>query len=345
MSATCSSNPDRGIAILAIVACSACWGVTSVFTKALIDVATPMKLVTVQLSASAAFLWLAAILRAGPSGLGGIKLRNAIPGLLDPGLSYIFGTIGLGLTTASSASLITSLQPLLVLVCAALLLGERLGAGGAAAALLGLLGVLSMQGSAGSAESRSSGDLLVLLSACSAALYCVGTRDMARREEPLVLAALHQSAGLVPIAAFCALCADGGAPLGEWLLWACLTGVAQYALSLWLYLYAVSRLPLQTAALFLISIPLFSVVAAWLVLGEILSPFEYAGAAAIVCALVISCRSAGESSVAESLGDGVGDDRQVPAGHRSDADAPAVHHVDALLVTQLVDDLFAEPRV
>lgn len=288
-------NRLQNRAVLAILSCSACWGVASVFTKGMLAELPALELLIVQLFASASFLWLAAAVTGQIPSFNRRTLRLSAPGILDPGLSYILNMFGLSMTTASKAALITSLQPLLILVLAYLFLGECLSSPVLMVGALCVVGeVLIMAGGSaalGLADGSLIGDGLVFSSVVCAALYCLCTREMCSKFGPLVVAALHQSAGLCLICAYFIFTLLSGAgsqlhPMSmQQVIGAALCGVVQYAFSLWLYLYAITILPLGVAAVFLVSIPIFTVGAAGALLGERLLPLQMVGALIILASM------------------------------------------------------------
>ena len=61
------------------------------------------------------------------------------------------------------------------------------------------------------------------------------------------------------------------------LLFAALSGIVQYALAFWLYLFALQHLRASVAAFYLALIPVFGIAAASVFLGESLSPRPMGG--------------------------------------------------------------------
>src|SRR5689334_15292974 len=111
-------------ATLAMVFSAACWAMGTVMSKYTLETVPPLSVLVVQLSASVAALWTAALFtRSLPSRS---MLKHGWTGILEPGLSYVAGLIGLAHTSASSASLIGATEPFMVLVLAFFLLRERL---------------------------------------------------------------------------------------------------------------------------------------------------------------------------------------------------------------------------
>ncbi|WP_375595360.1 DMT family transporter [Algihabitans albus] len=296
-----SSRPGAKAAVAAAVLSAACWGSATVMSKGLLAVLPPLTLLVVQLLASIAFLWIAVLCLRLRVRLDRPARRASLSGLLEPGLSYCVGIAGLALTTASNASLIGTTEPLFILLLAWLLLRERIGGGVVGLALLAGLGlglVVLPDIRNGGGEGSSLGDALVVLGTLFAALYVIATRKLVMTLDPLPLSALQQSVGLLWTLGVLALAlALGAVNLGlrdiplEVLLFAAFSGIVQYALAFWFYLFALRRLPASVAAFYLTLIPVFGVGAAYLFLGETLTGVQWLGAALIVISVTLISRT------------------------------------------------------
>ncbi len=296
-----SSRPGAKAAVAAAVLSAACWGSATVMSKGLLAVLPPLTLLVVQLLASIAFLWIAVFCLRLRVRLDRPARRASLSGLLEPGLSYCVGIAGLALTTASNASLIGTTEPLFILLLAWLLLRERIGGGVVGLALLASLGlglVVLPDIRNGGGEGSSLGDALVVLGTLFAALYVIATRKLVMTLDPLPLSALQQSVGLLWTLGVLALAlALGAVNLGlrdiplEVLLFAAFSGIVQYALAFWFYLFALRRLPASVAAFYLTLIPVFGVGAAYLFLGETLTGVQWLGAALIVVSVTLISRT------------------------------------------------------
>ena len=74
------------------------------------------------------------------------------------------------------------------------------------------------------------------------------------------------------------------------LLLAAASGVIQYALAFWLYLFALQDLPANVAGFYMALIPVFGIAAAFVFLGETLSPLQLVGALFVVIAIAAISR-------------------------------------------------------
>lgn len=276
-----------GLAVLS----AACWGCGTVMSRALLAHLAPLTLLVVQLGASVTVLALALTAQRHGRRFTWDDLRAGMPGLFEPGLAYLLGVIGLSLTSASRASLLSATEPLFVIGLAWAVLREQMHwrvVSLVGVAVLGV-GLVSATGAEALAAGTLQGDVLVLLGTAAAALYVVLTRRLLRDRAPLPLTLAQQLVGLVGVVAVWLGAVVAQHPVAALpavglvtLLGAALSGVVQYALAFWLYLHALQRLPATIAASFLTLTPLFGVAGAAMVLGERLTLIQWLGALCIL---------------------------------------------------------------
>ncbi|HEY9800303.1 MAG TPA: DMT family transporter [Leptolyngbyaceae cyanobacterium] len=276
-------------AILLMILSAVCWGLGTVMSKGVLAYFPPLMVLVTQLTSSVAFLWTIALIqqpwqsvyrsRLSPVNL----LRLGFPGLLEPGLSYILGLIGLTMTTASSASLISATEPVMVLALAWMFLKEQIRP-----VLLGFSGIAVGGGLLTvSVEMQLNGDsvignLLIVMGTFCAALYGVLSRSAVQTVNPVMLAAIQQSFGLIWVILIWLNVEQGKIAQFStinpvvWIL-AIASGIVQYALAFWLYLQAIKTIPVSIAAQFLSLIPVFGACGAYLFLNERLTLLQGLG--------------------------------------------------------------------
>jgi drug/metabolite transporter (DMT)-like permease len=298
---TQSTDPSRlrvstsRAAAAALVAAAACWGVGTVVTKQVVDDVPPLTLRPVQLAVSCALLLVIALARRERFTWSPPVRRLAALGVLNPGMAYALGLVGLTSITASMYVLLWATEPVVILLLAALVLREHIPAARAAAvgvAVAGVLLVVYRPGAAGAAV----GITLTLVSVGFCALYTVLTRRLLLDDSSLSVVLLQQAAALafaVVLATIVGLAGGTGWELTEldaatW-LGAGVSGVLYYGLGFWFYLAGLRHVPASYAAAFLPLIPVFGVTAGFLV-GERLEPWQWVGAAVILAATVYIAR-------------------------------------------------------
>ncbi|TWF75533.1 EamA domain-containing membrane protein RarD [Pseudonocardia hierapolitana] len=275
-----------------MVASAATWAAGLVLTKVALDVtgAAPGSVLVVQLIASVGAL--AAACAATGARLAG-AWRHGWVGLLEPGIAYQFALAGLALTSAANASVLGSLEPVMVPLIAWVLLRERprprllvVIAGATAGSVLV---AFSADGGSGS----WAGDGMIVASVAAAALYVVVASRQVAAVEPLP-AALTQQVWALGFVLVCQLALGGPLPSatpGQLLLIAA-AGILNYALPFWLYLTALTRMRVARAATYLTLIPVFGVLGAVLVLGERVTWLDLVGGVLVVGSLIADARNA-----------------------------------------------------
>lgn len=135
------------------------------------------------------------------------------------------------------------------------------------------------------------GDLLVLAGTAFAALYVVASSRFVTSLQPLALAVLQQTVGFLFAVALFTFSVVAGVetlrnhiPLHTLLL-GTFSGIVQYALAFWLYLFGLKYVPLNTTGLSLTLIPVFGVGGAVVLLGEAFGPVQWFGCVIVVMAV------------------------------------------------------------
>ncbi len=293
----------------ALILAAACWGVGTAVSKQAVAEVPPLTLLPVQLAVSLAFI--AAIARRrgerAPTGRDGRLLGRL--GLLNPGLAYALSLAGLTMITASLSVLLWAVEPVLILVLAALVLRERPGwalVALSAVAVAGLALVLYDP----SASGATLGVLLTVAGVGCCAAYTVAARRwLPGADSTLGVVVAQQAHALAFALGLLAVGGLAGLPVlpksltAAGVASALASGLVYYGLAYWCYLSALRSVPASVAAVSFYLIPVFGVAAAFL-FGERLGPAQWAGAAVVVGAVAaITVRTAG-----------LGAERTVPAG-------------------------------
>lgn len=278
--ATDSMTRDHGrlIATAAMIGSAACWGGATVMSRDLLSHFQAPTLLLIQLTASVLVLFLLAMPHRPLRYFSAPLARASLAGILEPGLAYSVGLWGLGLTSAGSASIIGSTEPIFIVLLAWLLSGgapSRKLVLCIAIASAGLLLVSRDAITSGGTRSLA-GDMLIVLATLFAAAYVVLSAKSADQFPPAVLAGGQQLVGLACAAAVYVTGRRYGfvgaqSPGTNWnlVLYAAASGVIQYAMAFWLYLIGLRYLSAGAAGLWLTLIPVFGVGGARLWLGEV----------------------------------------------------------------------------
>ena len=270
-----------------MVAAAACWGLGTVVSKQVVDDVVPLTLLPLELAVSSALLLTITVARRESFAWTPPVRRLTALGVLNPGLAYALGLVGLTTITASLSVLLWATEPVLILLLAAVVLREHIPAALAFAVAVALIGVLLVVYQPG-ATGDVAGILLTLVSVGFCALYTVLTRRLLLDDSSLTVVLLQQAAALTfAIALATVVDAVGGTGWdlsgldAATLLGAGVSGVLYYGLGFWFYVTGLRRVPASYAGAFLPLIPVFGMAAGYLV-GERLEPRQWLGAAVIV---------------------------------------------------------------
>jgi probable blue pigment (indigoidine) exporter len=281
--------PTSRAAVAALVAAAACWGLGTVVSKQVVDDVTPLTLLPLQLAISCTLLLAISAARREPFAWTPPVRRLAALGVLNPGLAYALGLVGLTTITASLYVLLWATEPVAILLLAALVLREHIPSALTVlvgVAVLGVLLVVYQPGATGNAV----GVALTLVSVGFCALYTVLTRRLLLDDSSLTVVLVQQAAALgfaVVLATVVDVVGGTGWDLtgldaAAW-LGAGASGVLYYGLGFWFFVTGLRQVPASYAGAFLPLIPVFGVAAGYLV-GERLEPRQWLGAVAIVAA-------------------------------------------------------------
>jgi drug/metabolite transporter (DMT)-like permease len=285
---------SKRTSVIALILAAACWGVATVMTKRALSQVPPLTLLVLQLTISMVFLWTIVVIRRVRPPRRRDAFRLGVIGVLNPGLAYTFGLLGLTLTTASMSALLWAAEPILILGLAWLIMCERVTRSLMALSFLAITGVVLIAGidvGAGAASSFP-GSALILMGVVCCALYTVLTRRMVSDFDPLLIVVLQQTFAwawalmIWPTEYVRGQTISLATISSSTWAWAAAAGLLYYALAFWCYIIGLKQVPASRAGLFLNLIPIFGVGSAYLFLGERLTVVQWIGGALILLAVV-----------------------------------------------------------
>jgi drug/metabolite transporter (DMT)-like permease len=299
MSATGRRSPfqvnSRRPAIIALSAAMVAWGITGVAAKA-VDMGG-MALAAYRSSVGA--IALVAIVYLSGRRLTWSKVRLGIPGGIFLGFDLILFFSAVKLTTVANATVIGALQPALVILISAPLLGERVARGATRWAVVGLAGsALVIFGASGLPDWSARGDSIAVLALFAWTGYFVATRLIRNRVEALEYAAVTAIvASLVAWPAALLFHQDVSWPDAQSWLWilglALVSGIGGHLLMS----ISIPHLPLWASSTMTLSIPVISTVTAAIFLDESVAPAQVVGMAIVLLALGAAIRVSSAPSV------------------------------------------------
>ena len=202
-------------------------------------------------------------------------------------LYFLCENHGVKLIPASAASLIIAGIPILTLLAERLVHKRRLGAVGVAASLASFVGAILLVGVPGEGGGNLWGYVLMFGAALAWVLYLFSMKPLQAGYPNLAVTAWQMVLGALSLAPFAL------AEMPDWRWpspagWGHLVfqGLVCSAASYLLYNYALNKLGMRTASLAVNLIPVVTAVAAYFLLGEVLGPWQWAGGALVLGAVV-----------------------------------------------------------
>jgi len=295
--------PGRRAAVSLILAAAA-WGLGTVVAKRAVSEVPAFTLLAIQLASSVVVL-------GGLMRLRGVPLRDrSTPpilgrlGLLNPGAAYGLSLLGLSSISVSLSVLLWALEPLLILLLAAILLRERVGIVVLVLSGTAIAGLAAVAQPAMSASAI--GVLLTIAGVVCCAVYTIVVRSSIGGSDSTAQVVLAQQAyalglAIAMVAALGLLGRDPGlgtltaTGLGS----AGLSGVLYYAVAYWFYLTGLRRVPASIASAAFYLVPVFGVAGGFAFLGDSLAGGQWLGVAvASAAVLAILARTTRATPVA-----------------------------------------------
>lgn len=278
------------------------WGLSFVATKIALEQIPPFPLIALRFALAAAMFLLLMLRRGLPSFTKRDHLKVLFIAAFEPGLYFVFETLGLQLTSAAKTALIIATIPIAVLILAALLLGERTSPKRFIGIGLSLVGItvlmagdrqLSFQ-----MEGALLGDLFVFGAVLSAAFYIVLTRRMVKHHSAVDITSMQVIYGalfFLPAGLFqlpdVQWAAIGYRALAALLYLTLFATVAAFLC----YNYALKNVPASRAAVFINGIPVVTALGAWMLLGEMLSGLQVLGGVLVLAGVYLANRPSRKS--------------------------------------------------
>lgn len=213
--------------------------------------------------------------------------------LSEPCLYFVFEGAALMYTSASQASMISTMLPLLVALGAAFFLREKLTPrllAGFALAAVGALWLGYAASSTSEAPNPLLGNFLEFLAMVCAAGYTISMKHLTRDLSPFHLTGIQSLAGMLFFAPLLALpqVRQMAAPSVEGVLAVVYLGTVVSFGSYSLYNYGVSRIPVSRASAFINLIPVFSILLGFVILGERLNLQQLCACAAVLAGVLLT---------------------------------------------------------
>lgn len=272
---------------LLIVLATACWGGGTVLSKQVLDRGVaPLTLLVIELTASSLLLGAVAVARGTLPRWSPTMRKLAWLGVLNPGVAYALGLLGLMSITASLSVLLWATEPVLIMLLAVLVLRERIALATMVAVAISLIGVVLVLDQSG-ASGDAVGIALTVGAVGACALYTVLTHRLLLDDGSVEVVLVQQLAALsFAVVATGVAWTVGNVALGApadlqtWAL-AAASGLVYYGLAFWLFIAGLRGVPASVAGSMYPLIPVFGLAAAYVV-GDRLNERQWIGAVIVV---------------------------------------------------------------
>jgi probable blue pigment (indigoidine) exporter len=276
---------------LYLTGAAAAWGIATVISKRAVQEIPPLTLLPVQLAVSVVVLLAVTWIRRLPVSWSPQLRWLAALGVLNPGVSYALGLLGLARITASMSVLLWAVEPLLILLLARAVLRERIPGPvtlAIAGAMAGVVLIVAQPGATGA----MAGVALTLAAVAVCAAYTIICRRLLADDTALTVVLVQQASALAFAVALLivAYLVQPTPVLGHVSAWGWISAVASgglyYAIAFWLYLSSLRHVTATVAGFFLTLIPVFGIGAGYLLLAERFTARQWAGAGVVVAAVL-----------------------------------------------------------
>lgn len=213
--------------------------------------------------------------------------------VFEPCMYFIFEAKALQYTTAGQAGMITSMMPLITAVGAGIVLKEIISKKLVIGSLIAVCGAIWLSLSANGSESATNpllGNTLEFLAMVCGAGYAISIRHLTKKFSALFLTAIQAFVGCIFFLPF-ALWEYNTIVMDfnqEALLWIVYLGVFVTLGGYGLFNYALSRVEASKASMFVNLIPVFTLLLAFLILGEKLNFVEMVASIVILSGVFIT---------------------------------------------------------
>lgn len=293
-----STGPDAGPSLrvyIALVLAVLFWGSSFPAIKIVMTGFTPISYVFLRfLGAAAAFGALLMLTRRYRRLSRGTHIKLATMGLFHPTLYFIFESLGLQYTSASSASILVAAIPGIVALAARFVLNEKLNFKQWAGVVLSVIGVIILAGfddNPAYAESSLLGNGLVLLAILSAAVYMIIARQLSASLSAVELTfyqVFYSILYLLPVFLLQAWNADWSRVNSNAVLALLFLIVGSTLIAFLAYNYAITCIHVSKAAVFLNGVPVVAVILSAFVLNEGLGVLQVIGGVIVIAGVTLT---------------------------------------------------------
>ena len=214
-------------------------------------------------------------------------------GICEPGFYFVFEALALTNTDASQAGMICALLPVLMAVAARVVLKERITARAVMGFGLAVAGAVILSAAARSTSSAPNpilGNFYEFMAMVFATGYMISLKQLTVRYNPWFLTMVQAVVGTLfffPLLFLPTTVLPTSYPMAG-VAAVVFLGLGVTILAYGLYNYAMSKVPANQASAYVNLIPVITVVMGWLILGERLTPLQYAASVVVLAGVYLS---------------------------------------------------------
>lgn len=280
------------LANLAMLLTVVCWGISFISIKIAVSEVSPITMALIRfVIASAVLIIILRRLEPDTKLLPQDKKKMAFAGLLGITIYFCFENSGVKLTTASSASLITSIVPILSITLDVLVFKTKvslLQMIGMGIAVIGTYLTITVNGTMDFSSECFQGNLLIMGAMLAWTGYTLINKSMQNKYSGLFMTTYQMLFGtLFLFPAALTEYKDWRLFSLEALLNIVFLAVCCSALAYFLYIYALKYLDVAVTTLYLNLVPIVGVIGGYFILAENIMPMQLLGGAIILIAILI----------------------------------------------------------
>jgi drug/metabolite transporter (DMT)-like permease len=282
-------NPRR-LRLLGLIFTVVLWGFSFISIKISVAVLPPMSLGAARFALSILLLW---VIKQKTVPEERLQLRDlpylAGAGLIGVTAYFFFENNGVSLVSASEASIIIATIPVLMMVAERIFSGGRIAKRRWAGAFLSMVGVWLVAGTAVVVTGSALGYLYMLGAAFSWVAYTFLTRPLFASRSRIYIVFWQSIFGFLGFLPFTiAEFPSWGSPSIIVILNVAFLGFFCSALGYWLYVLALGTLGIGTSTVFINLIPVVTVAAGFVILGERLAALQWLGAVVVLAGVYLA---------------------------------------------------------
>lgn len=274
------------------------WGTSFIGAKIALECFSPISYISVRFCLASIIFFILLLIKGFPKLSKKEHHQLLILALFEPTLYFIFETIGINNSTATTSSLIIATIPIFVMVISYFMLKESITPMkffGIILSFIGIYVVVQGDSNLGVAAGISyKGVISLLLAVLCAAFYNVISRNLSKKIPPFTITTfqiLYGTLFMIPLFLFDLPNFHINEITTKAIITILYLTITSNVIAFLAYNYALSKIPASQTAVFLNGVPLVTVIGASLILGERLTLIQGIGGIIVIIALLITNNS------------------------------------------------------